>query len=70
MKEDLFLIAELKNGENYIISLGEESGAEIWKINSIFILFEIPMYGGNPVYSDTYPLYRLEEMVKKVYSWT
>ena len=42
--------------------------AEIWKINDVYILFEIPMYGGKPTYSGTF--YNSKDIFNRVRNWT
>ena len=45
-------LMSLKNGESYIIPESDYGKAEIWYIHNYYIIFEIPMYGGNPVFSE------------------
>ena len=63
-------IVKLNHGECWTWDLGEESGAEIWKINDAYILFEIPMYGGEPRFIDVYPFQRIDDLINMVESWT
>lgn len=63
-------IKELKDGQSLIVSQSEESGAEIWLKHNTYFLFEIPMYGGEPRFTESYPMYRIDEMINEYSSWT
>jgi len=63
-------ILKLKDGETYFIPLGEEAGGEVWKKNDVYFLFEIPQYGGNPMYSSHYSKFRIDELLNVVKGWT
>ena len=67
MKEE---ILKLKHGECYIVPEGDYGKAEIWLINNVYILFEIPMYGGEPQYCDCFIKNHVDEMIDKINSWT
>lgn len=61
-------IALLKSGERYIVPEGDYGKAEVWRINGVFVLFEIPMYGGNPIYNGTH--YSLTTLITEINKWT
>ena len=63
-------ILELNHGECWIWPEGDYGKAEIWHINDVYILFEIPMYGGRPAFHKAYGEYRLDELIETVESWT
>ena len=54
----------------YDLLLMEEAGAEIHRLYEYYILFEIPQFGGEPGYVDTYHYFRIDDMIKKIESWT
>ena len=67
MKEE---ILKLKNNEIYIVTKSDYGKAEIRRIDEGFALFEIPMYGGEPMYVGSYVLKDIYKMIKEIESWT
>lgn len=66
MKEE---ILKLKQGECFIVPEGDYGKAEVWRINDVFIVFEIPLFGGEPMYSKTYHHSRIEEIIYDIISF-
>jgi len=63
MKEaHVLALKKLSHREFYHIDTGEGSGAAIYKIKDKFILFEIPMYGGQERYVDIFG--NVDDLVK------
>jgi len=50
--------------------MGEESGGEIWKKHEWYFLFQIPQYGGYPMFDDVYNTHQIEDMINSVLKWT
>ena len=63
-------IKKLKDGEVYVVPESDYGKAEIWKKNSRYFLFEIPLYGGEPLFINVYRIEQLDDIIKKVDSWT
>ena len=66
-------IESLKSGETFIIkhSNCDSCGkAEIWKINDIYVVFEIPIYGGKPMFMATCHLDNIDRMIEHINNWT
>ncbi len=63
-------ILKLKDGECWVWPESDYGKAEVWKINNVYILFEIPMYGGEPRFNNKYRLEYINEMIKEIKSWT
>jgi len=63
-------ILKLKDGESWIWSEFDSGGAEIWLKFGVYFLFEIPQYGGDPVFADYFPKHRIDALIDKVNSWT
>ncbi len=63
-------ILKLNHGDKYIIPESDYGKAEVWFINNAYILFEIPLFGGEPIYYDTYSKEEIETLIKEVESWT
>lgn len=61
-------IQELKNGECFVVPESDYGKAEVWYLNGIYFLFEIPTYGGLPRFvghnSD------IDKLLKVIDSWT
>ena len=62
-------ILKLKEGGIYIVPESDYGLAEIRLINELYFLFEIPMYGGTPDFSEAYPKYRVDEMISTYSRW-
>ena len=63
-------ILDLKSGEVYLWPESDYGKAEIWRVHNIFLLFEIPNYGGEPVYEATYHEGYIDGLVAMVNAWT
>lgn len=62
-------ILKLKDGESYTVPESDYGKAEIWKKNSMYFLFEIPTFGGEPRFSGNYHLGKEDEIVNTINSW-
>jgi hypothetical protein len=67
MKEE---ILKLQNGKRYIIPESDYGKAEIWLINDIYFVFDIPMYGGFPQYHSLFHKDDIDEMIAMIDNWT
>lgn len=63
-------IKKLKQGERYIVPEGDYGKAEVWKIHDLYILFEIPAYGGQPMFYRAYHPSELQTMIDTIESFT
>lgn len=63
-------IKSLENGQSCIIGESDYGSAEIWRINDIYILFEIPQFGGGPVLSNIYSIANINKMISEIKGWT
>lgn len=63
-------IQKLKDGEKYIVPEGDYGKAEVWRINDSFLLFEIPMYGGTPIFNKHFNIYRIKYLIERINSFT
>ena len=43
---------------------------EIYRLYEYYILFKIPKFGGEPDYVGSYDYLIIDEMIKKIESWT
>lgn len=63
-------ILELNHKECYIIPESDYGKAEIWRIWDDYLLFEIPTFGGTPMFVESYKIRKIDELIKRVESWT
>lgn len=63
-------ILALKDGECYIWPESDYGKAEIWLKNDCYFLFEIPMYGGEPMYDGVFVNANIDKLIATVESWT
>lgn len=69
-KIDRIEIEKLNSGESYVIPESDYGKAEVWRLNNMYILFSIPMYGGEPTFEGCFGTHRLDDLLSKVYYWT
>lgn len=69
-ENDIKKVKELQHGENCVIFWAEEGGGEVYRIWDTLFLFEIPQYGGEGNFVNSYHINQLEELVNEAYSWT
>ena len=67
---DKYEILKLETGQCYIVPESDYGKAEIWRINNMYFVFEIPMYGGKPVYSRSYKLDQIDKMIYWINEWS
>jgi hypothetical protein len=63
-------IQALKTGECYTVPKSDYGKAEIWRVHDNFVVFEIPQYGGKPIYSGTYLKGQIGVIAKMIGGWT
>jgi len=63
-------ILKLKDGESWIWPESDYGKAEIWYKNGTYFLFEIPQFGGQPMYSCSFNENNIDGLIFKVNSWT
>ena len=66
---DLRDIRKMKGDER--IHLGSFSGgAEVQLYNGVYLLYEVPEYGGEPMYVGPYKDSQVMEMIEVIHGWT
>jgi len=63
-------ILKLKDGECWAWPESDYGKAEIWFKHGIYFLFDIPTFGGYPLYSGSYSRDSLDELISAVDGWT
>ena len=62
-------IKKLKHLKFCYINWSEESSALVYRIENVYILFEIPLFGGEPRYSGTFQEGDEDNIIKIVDRW-
>lgn len=70
MKDHLEEIKKLEDGGGYWWGQGEGSGAEIWKKNFYWFLFEVGQFGGYPRFVKAFHESQLIDLIQTVEKWT
>jgi len=63
-------IEKLKDGEHCYFNIFQSGGAVCYKCNGMYLLFEVPLYGGEEIYENTYFENELNDLINTAYSWT
>lgn len=63
-------IEALRHGEREQVNMADEGGSEVHRLHDVFVLFEIPQYGGDSRYVDTYSCDDIDRMLSVIYSFT
>jgi len=69
-KQAIEKIEGLKDGEHCYFNMFQEGGAVCYKCNGMYLLFEVPLYGGEEGYENTYFENQITDLVKIAFSWT
>lgn len=69
-KEDIQTVCAMKHGDTCWVAEFGDGGGEVYRINDIFLLFEVPQFGGAPRYSGTYRQHEIAKLVASAHSWT
>lgn len=63
-------IKKIQHGQKWIWPESDYGKAEIWRLNNVYVLFGMPMYGGEPFYYNTYLICNISKLLDDVESWT
>lgn len=63
-------IKKLKDGEHCYFNMFQDGGAVCYRCNGMYLLFEVPLYGGVAQYEKTYFENQLNELINTAFSWT
>lgn len=67
---DLKELKLMHHGDSANLNWFSDGGAEVFKINNVYILFEIPQFGGSGHYAGTFAEGKESEILDLIYSWT
>lgn len=70
MDSEMPRLLNMEHLDKIYMNWSEDGGAEVRRIHDVYIVFEIPQYGGNPNYHKTYQKNELQELIDTVMSWT
>lgn len=62
-------IEALKDGDHCYFNMFQEGGALCHRCNGMYLLFEIPLYGGAEVYEGTFYENQINDLVNTAFSW-
>lgn len=68
--KDLDNIKKLKDGERCYFNMFQDGGAVCYRCNGMYVLFSIPLYGGEEAYEKTFYEEQINEMIELAYTWT
>ena len=68
--KDLEQLQNMKSTQWRYVNWNEEGGGEVQRVHDVYVLFQIPIYGGEPSYVGTYHRNELYKLVDMAYSWT
>ena len=63
-------ILKLKDGECWTWPESDYGKAEIWYKNGTYFLFEIPSFGGQPSFTNSFNKFDIDVLIRVVCSWT
>lgn len=70
MSEHTEIIRDTPEGVQYFFNMVNDGGAMVVKCVNMYLLFEIPLYGGQPQYYSTYGEHEIDKLVRQAESWT
>lgn len=70
IEEDRETIACMGDGESHYFNMFQDGGAVCYLCNGIYLLFEVPLYGGTEDYRATFQWNEIDELIKEASSWT
>jgi DNA-binding ferritin-like protein (Dps family) len=62
-------IENLKHLQHYTWPESDYGRAEIYRINDVYVLFEIPQFGGEPVFNGVFGVFEVDKIIEMVKSW-
>lgn len=63
-------IKAMKEGETIFLNMFQDGGVQIHMYNDEYQLFEVPLYGGKPIFYNIYEPKNIDKMIRKYRSWT
>jgi hypothetical protein len=67
--KDALTIKALRDNDTYFFNESEGGGALVQRVLGVYLLAEIPLYGGEPQYIYTYYPHQIPDLLKEAYSW-
>jgi hypothetical protein len=61
-------LESMPDGARAFIAWNEGSGGDVFKVHDQFVVFEVPLYGGAPIYQLTTA--SIDEVLDLCYGWT
>ena len=70
MEEDRKKLLNLQHLGTCRVAWFEEMGGVVYKVEDMFILFDVSGYGSYINYHKTYNINEIDELLKEAHSWT
>lgn len=67
---DYKLVKELAEGDTVYIFWCEGGGGQVFRTETSYLLYEIPLYGGEEIFVAEYALSKYKDLVDEAWSWT
>ena len=61
-------IKNMKEGDTIFVNMFQDGGVQIHKYNYEYLLYEIPLYGGNPRFFGIFK--NIDKMIEEYQRWT
>lgn len=63
-------VKSLNHGESCIILWSEGGGGEVYRLADTLFLFEIPQYGGDGWFAESFHVTEIDKLIDLVKTWT
>lgn len=69
-EQDKAKLSKLSHGDSTTVFWFEEGGGLVYRVEDMYVLFDVPQYGGYPVYDSIWRDNQIDELIERAYSWT
>lgn len=69
-EKDLIKLKNMRHGDEEYFNWFEEGGGMVYNVYGVYVLFEVPQFGGYEHYNNTFTKNQLDKLLDTVYSWT
>jgi hypothetical protein len=69
-EEDKQKLLTAHDNSETTVAWSEEGGGLVYRVYDVFVLFDVPQYGGRPRYVETFDESQVDKLLDLVYSWS